>query len=190
MVASPRHRGHDAEVVVRWVERRPSSFGTMSSRADVVRLDAQLVGIGAVRIDAPFTPASVRAVDGWRAPGRLLPSRVWPARPFRIVVEIAPWSRTEMEVRIAPRSRRALRRWGEWRRRRYWGLAHDVADQLARELSPEVEPSDVHRRGGDASRRSGWDDTSQAPVHPLFLPAEPDGARREPHDRHRGSNRP
>ncbi len=83
------------------------------------------------------------------APGRLRTGR---RTPERVAVEVAPWARDAVEIRVRPAGLRPDR-WTGRRQLRYFDHAHEAIDELARALTlatPEVpvhhpEPADALR---------------------------------------------
>jgi hypothetical protein len=63
----------------------------------------------------------------------------------RVEVEIVPWSSDACEVLVRPVSRTAPA-WGQRRSRRFYLLAHGVAEQLVVDLSPPI-PLPIPRGG-------------------------------------------
>jgi hypothetical protein len=66
----------------------------------------------------------------WRGHGRLYGHGLRLAQYSRIEIEVAAWSNTACELILRPRCRH-VRRWGERRWSRYFGLAVAAADALA-----------------------------------------------------------
>jgi hypothetical protein len=113
-------------LVERWL-----ADGTLWPRGTVLPLD----GLGALVIEGPWLQALCSGLPGWRAAGRLLGRGRFgraPGRAFgRVDVEILPWSRATIGLRLARRSPLPVY-WSARRVRRYWAAAHAAADRLTR----------------------------------------------------------
>lgn len=129
--AETRHWQLDYDVVARRINRAPSSLEQQLLKPDLLPVGRglRLASGGTLRLDAPFERAIDGPEGGWRAHARLIGHGPRVVRYSRVDVVIAPWSDEVCELRVVPRSRR-LHRWGTWRLRRYWRLAHDAADHL------------------------------------------------------------
>ncbi len=101
-----------------------------------------------VRFDGPCTVSRRGHIAGWRRPGRIVVHGWQLVRYTRIDIELLPWSPSDAELRVVPRSHR-LARWGLRRRRRYFDVAHDAGDALRVALAPAVR---APANEADASR--------------------------------------
>ena len=88
---------------------------------------------GVLRIDDPFEPVGVWPVSTWRATATLR-RRAAIARRALVRIEVAEWSHGGCELTVVPVSRHVAL-WSVRRQRRYYTLAHDVADHLARSIA-------------------------------------------------------
>jgi hypothetical protein len=93
-----------------------------------------LGGRGILRVDDPFTFAADWPAVTWRAAVTALGRRAGLRTSARMWVEVTEWSHGGCEVLVTPVSRH-LELWGARRQRRYYALAHDTADHVARSLA-------------------------------------------------------
>jgi hypothetical protein len=70
---------------------------------------------------------------------RTAPAQLWTGRrsPERVVVELGPWARDVVELRVRPTAARP-ERWRGRRQRRYFDRGHEAIDGLARALERET----------------------------------------------------
>jgi hypothetical protein len=115
----------EVHVVTRRIER------TWPSVKDV--FDWLPAESGQLHIERPFRVVGGPRTPVLRARGRLYGCGLRLARYTRVEVEVDPWSHRVSELRVRPvRARLAI--WSRRRQRRFFDLAHESADELARWL--------------------------------------------------------
>jgi hypothetical protein len=130
-------------VLSRRVRREPGP----AERALAGLTDGDYAGL---RLAGPFERRTIVGLWGSgpverEAPGQLRTGR---RSPERVEVELAPWARHTVEIRVRPAGRRP-ERWTSRRRLRYFEHAHRAIDELARALehaTPDVPATEPVRR--------------------------------------------
>jgi hypothetical protein len=110
---------------------------------DLVLSSAAEPPVGRGELVAPFRPIPTELRSwGWRAEVRLRWARPSLAPEPIVGVELAAWSTTTTELRLAPLTPHALH-WGGRRWDRYFALAHAASDALVGHLTatPTALPS-------------------------------------------------
>jgi hypothetical protein len=130
-------------VLSRRVGRAPS----LAERALAGLVEHEYAGLTMV---GPFERRTVVGPWGSGPTEREAPAQLRTGRrtPERIAVEVAPWARHAVEIRVRPAGRRPDR-WTGRRQLRYFDHAHEAIDELARALAaaiPDVPVSHPARR--------------------------------------------
>jgi hypothetical protein len=125
-------------VLTRRVGRAPE----LTERALPVVVSGEHAGLAFV---APFERRTMvgpwgRGLQERRATAEL---RTGPRSTERVIVELAPWAHTAVELRVRPDARRP-ERWNRRRQSRYFDGAHEAIDALARELRRVTPAPAVH----------------------------------------------
>ena len=110
----------DRDVVVRRIDRPFAELFV-----------ADVHAIGALSFTGPFVDGHEGVAALVHAPAVIHLRRL--VLPAFVDVQVVEWSRHRTELRIVPDSRH-LALWTEHRRHRYFDLAHDAADRMARVL--------------------------------------------------------
>ena len=124
---------YDYDVVTRRINQPLSSLRNVVSDVPA--------RIGALALDAPFADNRRRDTT-WHTTGRLYGEGTRLMRYTRVDVELIGWSEHSSELRVRPATRR-VPVWGQRRQRRYFRLAHHVADDLAQWLDAAVRRHDA-----------------------------------------------
>ena len=134
---------HHTFVLSRRVGREPG----LAERALAGLTDGSYAGL---TLAGPFERRTI--VGAWdsgpverEAPADLRTGR---RSPERVEVELAPWARHAVEIRVRPAGRRP-ERWTPGRQHRYFQHAHEAIDELARALehaTPELPTSEPFGR--------------------------------------------
>ena len=106
-------------------------FAPTGTAVEVARRPRRLL-----RMDGGCRPSRRGQLEGWRRSARIVVHGWCLVRFVRVDIELVPWSPWDAELRLVPRSLR-LSRWGLWRRRRYFDMAHDAGDALRDALASE-----------------------------------------------------
>jgi hypothetical protein len=134
-------------VVERRINQPPRAVQAAMRRSDALAVDSCIElgnageSAGELRLDTPWRPALCWHSMSWRANGRLVNGRGHLVA--RVEIEVGEWSDDATRLQVRPRARR-FEHWTGRRMQRYFPLAHDAADQTARELiaiaeAPETE---------------------------------------------------
>jgi hypothetical protein len=130
-------------VLSRRVGREPG----LAERALATLTDGDFAGL---TLAGPFERRTIVGLWGSgpverEAPGRLRTGR---RSPEPVEVELAPWARHAVEIRVRPAGRRP-QRWTPRRQHQYFEHAHQAIDELARALeraTPELPAHEPVRR--------------------------------------------
>lgn len=156
------------EDVTRRIRLSPSDLHRLlgSQNATDVTAPITLEPHGSFTYVESFAPVDGFNPPTWRARGRLARNGLGLVRHTSVDLEITPWSQIACELRMSPRSKR-FRSWGAHRQRRYFVLAHQAADEIARRLgSANGEPRIVPIRTRPPQQREGRSDGIHRQAHP------------------------
>ena len=92
---------------------------------------ADLQEIGTLTFAGPFVDGNEVFVSSLQAPAVVHLRRL--VLPALVDVQLVEWAHNRSELRIVPRSSH-FELWSEHRRRRYFEVAHDAANQMVRVL--------------------------------------------------------
>ena len=134
-------------VLSRRVDREPS----LAERALAGLIDGDYAGL---TLAGPFARRTIVGLWGSGPAEREAPADLRTGRrvPERVDVELAPWARHTVEIRVRPRGRRPDR-WTPRRRTRYFEHAHRAIDELAARSARDARDADA--RTGAPHRLKG-----------------------------------